>query len=206
MRGLPPLPDEILTFEATIDVNGSDVSIVQHFQCPGSIAWGPTDFQDWITNWFNSPMLNLLNVMPSSSSFTTCRLIRVGTSPLRFITDVSTNAGVHGECQSLNSAVCLTWHTAGENLQSRSHNRFPCATSVVDNAKRKLQQEFWTQCQLQCAQYIANCNAIVGHFSVPTTFVVVSRAQAGKPRAAAAFSPVVNGDAGLNVATLRRRI
>lgn len=205
MRGLPPLPADVLELELTIDVNGSLCAIVQHFYSLGSIAWGFTEFSSWVSQWGTFAETHLLNMMPSSASFTTCRLSRKGTSPFRYEVLLPTNAGAHGEAQSLNSALCLTWHASADGYLSRSHTRLPLRADVVDIDKRTIDPGFLGLFQLECDNYIGQVNLITVSGYSASEFVVVSRSKNGEPRATSEFAPVYAGDPSLNVGTLRRR-
>lgn len=205
MRGLPPLPHEVLTFRATIETNGSPCDIVQYFFASGSIGWGYAEFGEFVTGWATFAMPHLLNCMPTASSFTTCRLSRVGSLPYTYVTRVAENNGSEGTAQSLNSALCLTWKTLIAGATSRSHNRLPLKADAVDNDKRRIDPDFWASIQLQAAQYVLEANSItIAGFSTPE-FVVVSRSEFGSPRPSAVFSPVVSGEPSLWVGTLANR-
>lgn len=206
MRGLPPMPSDVIRLRLTIDVNGSNVSIAHHFLATGCIGWSDNEFSEFISGWATFAETFLLNMMPVSASFTTCRLSRFGAQPFTHVTQLPTNAGAHGEAQSLNSALCITWRTGLRGSIARSHTRLPIAADAVADDKRGLHPDFWALYQLNAADYISSVNAItVSGFATPE-FVVVSRSQGGEPLPASAFAPVLSGTPDLTVATLASRV
>lgn len=202
---LPPLPPDVLELQLTIECGGTDTTIVQHFLCSGSIAWGYSEFSEFNSGWSSFAETWLLQCMPSDSSFTTFRLSRYGSLPFRYVNMVAGNAGALGGAQSLNSAMCLTWHTEIAGSVSRSHNRVPLAGSAVDSGKQLIDQGTWSSIQLSMSQYIATVNAItISGFSNPE-FIIVSRKSGGRARPAAVFAPVISGAPSRHVATLASR-
>lgn len=206
MRNLPPLPDDVLTFQISGTVNDSDWAISHHLYCPGSIAYTASEFQQIVYGWGVYAEANLLDLMPGSASFTTCRLRRVGTSPYVHTQELAANAGAGGIAQSLNTALCLTWHTELAGVVSRSHTRLPLQASVVDNNKRAIDPSFISFAQLRADAYLLNLNSIVVGGFVSPQFVVVSRARGDAPLPTSGFAPVVAGDVSPRVATLRSRL
>jgi hypothetical protein len=206
MKGLPNLGDEILEFVIGIDVNGSELSILQHFHTPTLIVWGYNEMASFFSQWATFAMVNLLNVMPTEASFTTCRLRRYGSVPFTYLHDPATNVGAHGQCQSINSATCFTWQTEARGYSGRSHNRLPVPADAVADNKRQLHKEYVALYELEGAQYIQNVNDIVMVGLDRPVFVVVSRSSGGVPRAAPAFAPVLSCTVSRHVATLAARV
>lgn len=206
MRNLPPLPTDVLTFEAEGYLDTSSWKIVHHLFCSGSIAYGPSEFSQVIYGWATFAMSNLLDVMPDSAGFTTCRLRRVGTSPFVVAQDIAFNQGAGSTAQSLNTALCFTWRAQFPGEVGRSHTRLPLQSSVVDANKRVIDPAFIGFAALRAALYLANVNSIVVAGFASPELVVVRRATADAPLPVAGFSPVVGADVSRRVATLRRRL
>jgi hypothetical protein len=206
VRGLPPLPNDVLELRLAMDHGGTEFGFVQHFYSQASSTWNVVTFHDWISAWATFAEQSLLNCMPSSTSFTTCRLARYGITPLQVETVLPTNQGAGTACAPLNTALCLTWRCSAPGFSARSHTRLPLIAEAVSGDGRSLVSDFWGLFQLQADDYLFQVNAIQVTVDPPSELIVVSRSSGGFPRPASQYSPVVSGVPSRLVGTLQDRI
>src|SRR5438309_8207127 len=112
MRGLPPWPSDFYRFRLTWSANQARGNNDFNIFAPGADNATPLQLRQFITDWATFAMGELLAVMPSNSSFVTCRLTTTGSQPATVVSQFPGNAGAFGGSAAINGALCMTWRTS----------------------------------------------------------------------------------------------
>jgi hypothetical protein len=206
VRGLPPLPTDILRLTAYLRVLEGWCSIEQHIWNPGSSTAGIPDLQAFAAQWFFSPLGDLSGICPANTSFSALRLSTSGPAHLTYTEPLAPNTGPFGSVTSLNAAVCLTWLTGEAGTGSKSHTRLPLAEEYIDLDRQSLTAFAYDAAGSAAGGYVSHVNALVAVDGALCVLACVHRSRHGSPLASSTWSPVLDGVASPRVTTLRRRI
>jgi hypothetical protein len=206
MRGLPPLPTDIITLEVEWVVGDGGCTTSWHLFNGGSSTADPRDLALFFADWFFICADELLALVGVDCSIGTCRVSVEGSNPLVYETIPSTNQGAIGSTNPLNGALCLTWRTNVKGASSRGHSFLPLATTLVDSDHKKLKAISWAQAVSGANNFIAEMNSLAAVDGGLCVFAIVSRSRYGKPLPFATWAPVLQGGASQYVATLQRRV
>lgn len=205
MRGLPPLPTDFVTLTVGWRINDGACTTSWHIFNPGSHAASIADLHSFISGWFFNALPELLPLLGSDCSASTCRLSTVGTQSLVYNQLLAPNVGSSGTTNPLNGDLCLTWRTNDGPLGGRSHTLLPLSDSLVDTDHRTLKQIAWAFAVSQAELYLEQINALPSVDGGLCVAAVVHRALHGQPLHTATWSPVTQADACQRVGTIQRR-
>jgi hypothetical protein len=205
MRGLPPLPTDMLTLEVEWAINNGRCTTGWHIWNPGSGAANVSDLATFVGQWFLFALPELLPLLGTDCSASTCRLSTVGSSHLIYRQLLAPNVGGLGTTNPLNGSLCLTWRGAERGLSGRSHTLLPLADTLVDDDHKSLRQISWAFAVSQAQRYLDAINAIVAVDGALCVAAIVHRSRNGAPTPISEWEPVLSADASQRVGTIARR-
>lgn len=205
MRGLPPLPFDFVTLTIGWAVNDGRCTTSHHIFNPGSHAASTADLSSFVSQWFLQALPQLLPLLGTDTSASTCRLSTVGSEALVYRQLLAPNAGASGTSNPLNGNLCLTWRTNQRGQGGKSHTLLPLSDTLVDTDHKSLRQISWAFAVSQANLYLEAINAIVSVDGGSCVLACVNRSRAGAPLPSSTWLPVLSADASQRVGTIQRR-
>jgi hypothetical protein len=172
----------------------------------GLEAQSPADLQTLLGDWILTPLNDLLSLVPSDVSPSTCRLSTYGVTPLTIVVPGPIASGAGGSCSPLNAALVLSWRSDRPGQSARSTTWLPLPSDDVDSGRRLLTTPAYGSAQGTAFAYINHMNALTVGGGQPVEFVTLHRRTAHGSASVAGFSPVIYGHPSRFIGTLDRRI
>lgn len=208
MRGLPPLPPDVVLIEAVWSIGDvQEATTAWHIFSPGADV--ATDLQlnnllgEFVTQ---NCVADLLAIMGTDVSCNVLRLSRYGASPLVVQFNPSFSTGTLGTTNPMNTALVLTWRTAERGSSSLGHTYLPLSDTLVDVDHCRIKALSWSEAQAQARLFVEHVGSMVSPDGGLCVLMVVHRSRGGAPLPNSIMAPVVHGDASPFVGTMRRRI
>lgn len=191
MRGLPPVPDDVLRLTVDVDINGRVFSTGFWFFVPDLPAATYPWFKNFVDEFFFYVIGGLNGCQHAGASVTTCRLVAGGIGGVQYTAFAATNQGVYTGGQADLVAAGVFLRTAAGRRGSGSRVRIPgCPDAFVDNNL--------TLSAAAVARLFSFCDAVNNFVSAqlgPTGAQVVvgtlRRTQAAAPLSSSVFDPAV---------------
>lgn len=208
MRGLPPLPPDVVFIEAVWSIGDvQEATTGWHFFAPGADLATELQLNTLLGDFFtaNCPG-DLLAIMGTDVSCNVLRLSRYGASPVVIQYNPAPNTGTLGTTNPMNSALVLTWRTSERGASSLGHTYLPLSDALVDVDHARLKAVSWSEAQAQARQFLQDAGTVVSPDGALLVPVVIHRSRGGAPLPNSIMSPITLGDASPFVGTMRRRI
>ena len=206
MRGLPPIPATCLELVFRYDVNGSGATTWHWIYTPNAPALGFAALSDIWSQVVLGALETLLPLMSSHGSFSTCRLARLGTSPLVRDEGIAFNVGALTPGSTVNAATPIYWRTFAGGQRGHALTRLPAFPSEFTDDDRTIRAISQAQIAHQAGLFMDKILAIDDGLGAKCALVTVHRSRNGVPLVAADIDPIYNSSSGTRVATLRRRM
>lgn len=207
MRGLPPPPPDVCRVTTLWNVNTSAVCSNSFWIfAPGVDAATTAQLETLLSDFFFTPMADLLGVVGSDVSCEVLRLSRWGIEPFELIVAPAPNAGSLSETTALCAAAVLTWRISVPRVGGRSHTFLPLSEDLIDSSRTRITSIGYSQLQAAARSFVQDTNTVLSPDGATCVLVTVSRSLGNTPRPASLMVPIELGDASPVIGTLRRRI
>lgn len=205
MRGLPPVPDDVLRLELDFDVNGRRFTTGLWMLTPGLQAWTPTWLTSFASDVFSYLLPGTTGVTHDGTSLTTCRVLIAGSSPIAWTAYAPPNHGAHtgGQADAIASGVYVVSSSGGRGSGSRI--RFPGCPDDFITDNWLLSPQGQSRLLDMCSSIIELMNAVTSPTSQLMTLGTLQRATVAGPRSTSQFDPASLVVPSNRVEVLRRR-
>lgn len=206
MRGLPPVPPDVLRLELEAEVNGAFFTTGVWLQSPDMPSAVPSYLTALIGSFELGPVAAFLSCMHNGSSFSTCRASIEGTTRLRIVDAFLPNAGAWTGGQ-VNMAACgLYVQTLGGGRGSGSRIRFPALPDIFVDDNRTLSATGVGNLEAAATALVSWVSTALGPSGLPLELGTVQRARGGTPLPASIWAPAVSVSPSFRVEYLARRM
>ena len=206
MRGLPPLPPDVVTLTCEWQCSQHYLTNSWHLYGPDYSTATPSDLASLISQWFDFCLPDLLSVVPVDAIAVTCRAAASGPTGAQLTEPLADNHGAFGATTPINAALVLTWRTVSGPNAARSRTLLPLVDAFVSPDLDRLTEISYAEAGSAARSYATHLNTLVLPPDRRATFVVVSRSDGGVPRPTATLTPVFTGDASRYIGTIQRRV
>jgi hypothetical protein len=203
VRGLPPAPVDVLSLRQDFDINGKVSSVGWWLFNPSNVDAVPSDLEAIAADFFLSCLPELLAVMHTGASATTCHL---ETRTLKIVRDAPPNAGLYAGGQADNCALGLKWLTGAAGRGGWALTYIPAVPDRFVANNWQLNQTAWGNL-LDTGSHLYNAlNAILSPDGTPEVVGTLNRVASGVVLPVASFAPFVGVVPTPKLVTIRRRI
>lgn len=207
MRGLPPPPDDFLHLQVAWEIkNACIVTTGWYFHGAGLGESDGLELEAIAGQFYFLALPDLLSILGNDVTPAVFQLRTYGSTPFTLRYAPAPAVGAVGGTVAANSALVLTWQSAGAGRGQDGHTFLPLSTDLIDANRMVLDSLAWSQCQSAARSFVEHVNAIPSPGGGNLTFAIVHRSRYGAAYPHAQWEPVELGDASPLVGTLRRRI
>lgn len=205
MRGLPPVPADVLRLELDIEVNGYLFTTGMWFLVPdlpaATLPWYQAFTADAIAY-----LVGAVNGVTHSGAFlSTCRVAAGGVGGFRYASYAGTNVGAYsgGQADIVASGVFIRSNSGTRGSGSRL--RFPACPDAFLTDNVQLSAAGLSRLLDMCTAITSFSAAELGPSGAPVVLGTLRRAQAGAPLPSAIFDPALAVVPSLRIEYLDRR-
>jgi hypothetical protein len=206
VRGLPPLPPDVVEIIATWDVNGQLVTTRWSVFAPGADGATAGQLNTLLGDFFFSPAHDAIDLLSSDTSLVQLQCVTGPANGLIVTLTPAPNVGPLDGSTALNAALVWTFKTGEHRVGSHMHVWLPLSRSNLGADKRRLSPLGFTEAAARALDFMQHVNATASPDGAACVLVAVHKQRAGVPLAHAEFSPVVFATASPIVGTLQRRV
>lgn len=206
MRGLPPIPDDVLRVRLGFDIDHTWASIGWWVFSPGAGSATAAYLDGIASAVILGPLSHVLELMHAGATCTTCRVESFGAVPLTVVRSPGPNAGRWVGGTTAQAALGLHWLTGERGRRGGAITHVPAFPDAFTDNHAAINQLAFGNALGRGTDTLNDFAAMPGFAGGFAVMGTVERSAAGVPLGASTFVPFQGVNPTPRIATIRRRI